>query len=84
MLTDTAIRRAKARARKYKRYDARGLYLLVTAAGGRLWRFKYRYQGREKVLALGQYPDISLRTAREWRDEARRRILEWYSRSQWT
>ncbi|MGA9917606.1 MAG: integrase arm-type DNA-binding domain-containing protein [Paraburkholderia sp.] len=72
MLTDTAIRRAKARARKYKRYDARGLYLLVTAANGRLWRFKYRYQGKERLLALGQYPDISLRTARERRDEARR------------
>jgi len=72
VLTDTAIRRAKARTRKSKRYDARGLYLLVTAAGGRLWRFKYRYQGKEKALALGQYPDISLRAARERRDEARR------------
>ncbi len=72
VLTDTVIRRAKARDRKYKLYDARGLYLLVTAAGGRLWRFKYRDQGKEKVLALGQYPDLSLVTARERCDEARR------------
>jgi integrase len=72
VLTDAAIRRAKTRDRKYKLYDARGLYLLVTAAGGRLWRFKYRDQGKEKVLALGQYPDLSLITARERCDEARR------------
>jgi hypothetical protein len=65
VLTDTVIRRAKARDRKYKLYDARGLYLLVTAASGRLWRFKYRYQSKEKVLALGQYPDLLLNTARE-------------------
>jgi hypothetical protein len=45
---------------------------IVTTAHGRLWRFKYHYQGKEKVLALGQYPDRSLNTAREQRDEARR------------
>jgi hypothetical protein len=71
VLTDTAIRLAKARDRDYKLYDARGLYLQVTAAHGRLWRFKYHYQGKGKLLAVGQYPDLSLNKARERRDEAR-------------
>jgi hypothetical protein len=45
--------------------------MLVAPAGGRLWRFRYRYRGKEKLLALGRYPDVPLRRAREKRDEAR-------------
>lgn len=51
--------------------DEKGLYLEVTAAGGKYWRWKYRFMGKEKRLALGVYPDVSLKAAREARDEAR-------------
>lgn len=71
MLTDTLIRKAKAPPKPTKLTDERGLYLLLTPAGGRLWRFKYRYAGKEKLLAIGVYPDVSLGKAREARDEAR-------------
>ena len=70
-LTDTAIRNAKPRDREYKLADAGGLYLLVTPAGGKHWRLKFRIDGREKKLALGSYPEISLAMARTRRDEAR-------------
>lgn len=59
-LTDTAIRNAKAREKAYKLSDSGGLYLLVTPAGGKLWRQKFRVDGREKKLAIGTYPEISL------------------------
>jgi hypothetical protein len=72
MLTDTAIRNAKPRAKPYKLSDAQALYLLITPNGTRLWRLKYRIQGREKQLALGAYPEVSLKQARDHRDEARR------------
>lgn len=70
-LTDTAIRAAKPREREYKLADGGGLYLLVTPAGGKLWRLKYRSHGVERKLAFGKYPDVSLSTARKARDEAR-------------
>jgi integrase len=70
-LTDTAIKAAKPAAKAYKLFDERGLYLLVKPSGGRLWHLKYRVDGREKVLSLGVYPDLSLAKARERRDEAR-------------
>ena len=70
-LTDTAIRNAKPGARDYKLADGGGLYLLVTPAGGRLWRLKYRSDGVERKLALGKYPAIGLAAARKARDEAR-------------
>ena len=72
MLTDTAVKAAKPRERPYKLADAAGLYLYVTPTGGRLWRLKYRVEGREKTLALGKYPDVGLKEARARRDEARR------------
>lgn len=59
-LTDTAIRNAKGREKEYKLADAGGLYLLITPAGGKLWRLKYRVEGREKKLSIGSYPEISL------------------------
>lgn len=73
-LTDTAIRSAKSRARDYKLADGGGLYLLVTAAGGRLWRLKYRVDGVERKLSLGRYPAVSLSDARKARDAARASI----------
>jgi hypothetical protein len=48
-----------------KLFDERGLFMLATRAGGRLWRFRYRIGGVEKLLALGAYPDVSLKRARE-------------------
>lgn len=70
MLSDTAIRAAKLTDKPYKLSDERGLYLLVNAAG-RYWRLDYRFDAKRKTLALGVYPDVSLRQARERRDEAR-------------
>ena len=70
-LTDTAIRLAKAEATDRKLADSKGLYLLVTAAGSKLWRLKYRIDGKEKKLALGSYPEVGLKVARARRDAAR-------------
>jgi len=75
-LTHTAVKNAKPRQKAYRLYDVGGLYLQVTAAGGRLWRFKYRFGGKEKLLALGKYPDTSLKQARDHRDAARRLLAE--------
>lgn len=72
-LSDTAIRALKPRDKDYRVADEKGLYLLVTPAGGRLWRLKYRNAaGTEKKLAFGAYPDVSLKAARELRDNARK------------
>lgn len=73
-LTDTAVRLAKAGSVERKLADEKGLYLLVTASGSKLWRLKYRIAGKEKKLALGAYPDVSLKDARAKRDEARRTV----------
>ncbi len=74
-LTDSAIRALKPREKPYKAADDRGLYLLVTASGGRLWKLKFRTAGgTEKKLSLGAYPDVSLKDARERRDYARRQL----------
>lgn len=70
-LTDIAIRNAKPKAKPYKLADALGLFLLVQPSGGRLWRLKYRIEGREKKLGFGTYPDVSLSDARKRREEAR-------------
>jgi hypothetical protein len=53
-------------------FDGSGLYLEISPSGGKLWRLKYRFVGKEKRLALGKYPEISLKEARERRDEARK------------
>lgn len=71
-LTDTAIRSAKARDKSYRLSDSGALYLEVSTAGGKLWRLKYRFAGKEKRLALGTYPDTGLKEAREKRDAARK------------
>jgi integrase len=71
-LTDTAIRNAKPGDKARKMFDGGGLYLEVAPSGGKWWRLKYRFGGKEKRLSLGVYPDISLKKARERRDEARK------------
>jgi len=71
-LTDTAIRTAKAGETDRKLADEKGLYLLVTTTGSKLWRLKYRIDGKEKKLALGAYPEIGLKDARTARDAARK------------
>ena len=73
-LTDIAIRRAKSREKPYKLFDEKGMYLLVSPSGGKLWRLKYRVSGKEKTLALGPYPERSLAEARDQRDEARKLV----------
>jgi integrase len=75
-LTDTAIRNAKPKHTAYKLADGFGLYLLINPTGSRLWRMKYRIEGREKLLAIGAYPDVSLAKARERRDGARKAIAD--------
>lgn len=73
-LTDAAIRNAKPAAKAQRLFDGGGLYLEVAPAGGKWWRFKYRFGGKEKRLSLGVYPDVSLKEARERRDEARKQL----------
>ncbi len=69
MLTDTAVRNAKPREKPYKLTDGGGLYVIVNPNGSRWWRFRYRVAGREKLISLGVYPEVSLRVARERRDD---------------
>lgn len=71
-LTDVKVRNAKPTAKPIKLYDGGGLYLEVAPSGGRLWRLKYRFNGKEKRLALGKWPEVTLKDARSRRDEARR------------
>lgn len=73
-LTDTSARTAKPKEKPYKLSDERGLYLLVAPGGGKWWRLKYRFGGKEKTLALGVYPEVSLKEAREARDDARQQL----------
>jgi len=74
MLTDTKLRALRARDRLYRIADAGGLCIEVTPAGSRLWRYRYRFNGRASMLALGDYPDVSLADARTARDRARRLV----------
>lgn len=73
-LTDVAIRNSKPGAKAIKLTDGGGMFLLITPAGGKLWRLKYRIDGREKLLAIGAYPDVALGEARRRREEARELI----------
>jgi integrase len=71
-LTDTAIRRSRPSEKPYKLADGKGLYLLVNPSGSKLWRWKYRHEGKEKLMPFGAYPDVSLADARVRHAEARR------------
>ncbi len=69
-LTDVKIRGAKPKAKSYKLYDSGGLYLHVLHSGGRVWRYKYNYNEKEKLLTIGKYPAIGLKLARELQQKA--------------
>lgn len=71
-LSDTAIRNVKSTDKSQRLFDSNGLYLEVSPAGGKWWRFKYRFAGKEKRLSLGTYPDTGLKEARAKRDDARK------------
>jgi len=70
-LTDTHIRNAKPREKPVKLADGGGLHLMLTPQGSKLWRLAYRFAGKQKTLAIGAYPIVSLEKAREARSAAR-------------
>jgi hypothetical protein len=71
-LSDVNVRNEKPGTKQKKLFDGDGLFLLVTPQGGKCWRFKYRFGGKEKLLALGTYPEVPLSDARHRRDDARK------------
>lgn len=71
MLNDTQIRKAKPQAKPYKLTDSNGLYIVINPNGSKLWRYRFRIDGKESVFSIGAYPEISLAEAREKRKEAR-------------
>lgn len=71
MLSNAAVKAARSRSRAYKMFDERGLFLFVTPTGLRSWRLRYRIDGREKLLCLGQWPDLQLVDARDRAEGAR-------------
>ncbi len=75
-LTDTEIKRTKLKVKPFKLSDSGGLYLWVTPSGGRLWRWTYRHEGKQKVMTFGRYPEVSLARARERRAEERKLLVE--------
>lgn len=75
-LTDTQIKSIKPDAKPRKYADEKGLYLEVAPSGGKWWRLKYRFDGKEKRISLGTYPDVGLKLARERRDDARKLLAE--------
>lgn len=76
MLTDVAIRTAKAKDKPYRMFDGDGLYLEISVAGSKLWRWKYRYLGKEKRLAFGRYPEVRAAEARKKAAAARKQLDE--------
>jgi len=76
MLTDVKARKAAPGEKDYKLTDERGLFLLVRPNGSKLWRMKYRFAGKEKLLSFGAYPEVSLSEPRERRDAARRALRD--------
>ncbi|MGF6764816.1 integrase [Paraburkholderia sp. GAS33] len=81
-LTDTALRSAKPQPKAKKLFDGGGLFLLITPTGHKYWRYKYRFTGKEKLLALGVYPDVSLAAARQKRDKARAKVAAGFDPSE--
>jgi integrase len=75
-LTHISLRNAVPREKPYKLSDGSGMFLLVNPNGSKWWRLKYRFAGFEKLISLGTYPDVSLKAARERRDDARRSLRE--------
>ena len=75
-LTATEVKQSKPQGKPYKLSDGGGLYLLVQPKGARYWRYKYRYGGKEKTLALGVYPEVSLKVARQKHQNARDKLAQ--------
>jgi integrase len=75
-LTDTKVKNAKPGPKTIRLFDEKGLYLEVSPSGGKWWRFKYRFNGKEKRLSLGVYPDVTLKAARDRRDAARTHVAD--------
>ncbi|VVD94334.1 Arm DNA-binding domain-containing protein [Pandoraea anhela] len=75
-LTDIAVRKATPADKQYRLGDAAGMYLEVQPSGAKYWRLRYRFEGKQKTLALGVYPAVSLRRARESRDAARTLLVK--------
>lgn len=80
-LTDTAIKALKPKDKPYKIADGGGMYLEVATNGSKYWRYRYRWLGKQKLLALGVYPDVSLKDARDKRDAARKDLAAGYDPS---
>jgi len=75
-LSDLVIKRTKASEKALRMFDGGGLYLQVEPTGGKLWRYKYRFEGKEKLLSLGTYPEVSLLEARRRHFEAREKLAQ--------
>lgn len=75
-LTAMTVKQAKGKDKQYKLFDEKGLFLLVNPKGAKYWRLKYRFGGKEKTLALGVYPDVSLEKARKKRQLAREQLAD--------
>jgi hypothetical protein len=74
MPTRIKIESVKPSSKRQRIFDGRGLYLEIAPSGGRWWRFKYRFAGKEKRISLGVYPEIGIKEARERRDDARKKL----------
>ena len=75
-LTDSAIKTAKPREQAYKLSDGQGMYLEVMPTGSKLWRMKYRYEGKESRISFGAYPAVTLQQARQHRADAREQLAQ--------
>ena len=75
ILTDRELKGLKPESKPYKKYDGDGLFITVTPAGGKHWKYRYKFDGKESVLSLGKYPTISLYDARKLRDDCARLLL---------
>ena len=75
-LTNLAVKNAKSNGKTQRLFDGRGLYLEISPKGGKWWRFKYRFSGKDKRLSLGVYPDISLQKARQRREDMRKMVSD--------
>lgn len=76
MLTELECKNFEAKEKNYKKFDGGGMFLLIKPDGSKYWRLKYNYAGKEKLLALGVYPEVSLKDARKKRDEYKRQLKE--------
>jgi hypothetical protein len=74
-LTELALKALKPKESHYRITDGGGLSIEVSPAGGKLWRFRYRFSNKEQTLALGKYPAVSLAQARKLRDEAKEQVI---------